>query len=167
VASGTASGRPGRLRRRWCVRAAVGAGECSRLCDAYASVHACAPLSLLSTPSAAAPRSQVGDFNAWDASAAPCAKDAFGVWSCFLPDGPGGAPAIPHQSRVKVCLLLGSGERAFRLPAWTRRAVYDEAVNEYTAEYWDPPAAERHVWKHPRPATHVACDYRKVWGGGA
>ena len=115
----------------------------------------------------------VGDFNSWDTTANPCVRDEFGVWSCFLPDGADGTPAIPHNSAVKVALGLPPGAKggvaaeggiAYRIPAWTRYAVYDAASNEYVARHWDPPTESRHVWAHARPRTHVASDYTTVPG---
>lgn len=82
-----------------------------------------------------------------------------------MPDLPSGESAIPHDSFLKLSLVLGSGERVLRLPAWTRYAVYDKATNEYCAKYWCPPLEQRHSWKHPRPSSGTATeDYRRVAG---
>lgn len=32
-------------------------------------------------------------------------QNEFGVWEIFLPNNADGSPAIPHGSRVKVCIL--------------------------------------------------------------
>jgi 1,4-alpha-glucan branching enzyme len=115
----------------------------------------------------AAALSLVGDFNQWDAGRHPCTRDGFGVWSCFVPDrdpSPGGR-GIPHDSFLKASVqLIPGGPRVTRLPAWTRYAVYDKALNEYVAKHWDPPAGEAYVWKHPRVVTAATADYRSVPG---
>ena len=107
----------------------------------------------------------VGEFNGWAVGKHPCTRDAWGVWTLFMPDGPDGAPAIRHNTAVKLCLTLpGGGPLAYRLPAWIRYAVYDAPANEYVGRYWNPPAAEKHVWKHARRSTHTADDYRATPG---
>jgi len=83
-----------------------------------------------------------------------------GTWTCFVPDATGG---IPHNSHVKASVVLPSGERVTRLPAWIRYATYDKALNEYVGRAWFPSAADKHVWVHSRPRSDVAaCDYTKV-----
>lgn len=94
---------------------------------------------------------QAGDFNGWSTTSHACSRDAFGTWSIFIPDDMStGQPAIPHNSRLKLALLLphdapvGGGERisdsdcdelgidksaprprrAWRLPAWSRFCRY-------------------------------------------
>lgn len=82
-----------------------------------------------------------------------------------MPDREDGTPAIAHNTFIKLSLVTEAGERVLRLPAWTRYAVYDKDLNEYVAKYWNPPVAERHSWKHPRPTTpHAAADYRPSLG---
>ena len=52
-----------------------------------------------------------------------------------------------------------------RLPAWSRYAVYDAALNEYVAKHWAPPLSARHAWVHPRPSSPAsAADYRGLRG---
>jgi len=88
-----------------------------------------------------------------------------GVFHCFLPDSAGGTSAIAHNTFLKLALVTAAGELVYRVPAWTRYAVYDKALNEYVAKYWNPPAEERHAWRFARPTTHVAAeDYRAVPG---
>lgn len=57
-----------------------------------------------------------------------------GVFTAFIPDGADGTPAIVHNSFVKVSLVLATGERVTRVPAWIRYAVYDPKLNEYVGE---------------------------------
>ncbi|KAK9470174.1 glycoside hydrolase superfamily [Dipodascopsis tothii] len=91
----------------------------------------------------------IGDFNGWNREATPMACDAYGVWEVTVP-GVGGAPAIAHGSKVKISMVLPSGERIERLPAWSTRVVQDQAVSPvYDAVFWHP--AEPYVFKHARP----------------
>lgn len=53
----------------------------------------------------------IGDFNDWKAKDNHWAvRNQYGVWELFLPDGPDGAPAIPHRSKVKCRMQSESGE---------------------------------------------------------
>lgn len=49
-------------------------------------------------------------------------------------------------------MVLPSGERIYRIPAWIKRVVQDLDVSpDYDAVFWNPPASERYTFKHPRP----------------
>jgi 1,4-alpha-glucan branching enzyme len=93
----------------------------------------------------------VGDFNGWAGS--HMARDAFGVWSLTLPDGAGGAPAIAHGSRLKIRLQHPGGWWVDRVPGWIRVARAEPGVMaaKFDGIHWDPPAAERYTFRHPRP----------------
>jgi len=110
--------------------------------------------------------SLVGDFNGWDHQVTQLSRDSFGVWSTFLPDSPSGVEAIPHNSYVRLSLLIekagGERERVNRLPAYIRYTTRDEKLNEYVGRYWNPPQGEKHVWNHPRPRCSAAEDYSGV-----
>ncbi|KAJ2354543.1 alpha-1,4-glucan branching enzyme, partial [Coemansia sp. RSA 2618] len=71
--------------------------------------------------------SLVGDFNGWDVGANPMARNAFGVWETVVPNAGDGSVAIPHGSHIKVTFVTGSGERVYRLPAWSRYVTQDLA----------------------------------------
>jgi 1,4-alpha-glucan branching enzyme len=92
--------------------------------------------------------SLIGDFNGWDRGAHPLERDAFGVWSRFLPDGPGG-PAIPHASRIKLHVIGARGGQD-RIPAYVQRAVQDEVGHDFSGQYWAPP--QPYVFRHAAPA---------------
>ncbi|PVF97241.1 putative branching enzyme [Serendipita vermifera] len=96
--------------------------------------------------------SLIGDFNDWSRESHPMTKDAYGVWEIIVPPDTYGNVAIPHDSKIKISMLLPSGERIERLPAWITRVTQDLSVSPvYDARFWNPPASERYVWKHPRP----------------
>jgi len=79
-------------------------------------------------------------------------RDAFGVWEVTVPADAKGECAIPHNSKVKISMVLPSGERIERLPAWITRVTQDLSVSPvYDARFWNPPTAERYEWKHSRP----------------
>ncbi len=93
----------------------------------------------------------IGDFNNWDRDATPMQRDDFGVWSVTLPVKDG-VPAIPHNSKVKISMVIPGGERIERVPAWITRVTQNLEVSPvYDAVLWNPPKNERYVFKHPRP----------------
>ncbi|KAF8591476.1 glycoside hydrolase family 13 protein [Ramaria rubella] len=93
----------------------------------------------------------IGDFNGWDRSSHPMKKDSYGVWEItLLPKD--GLPAIPHDSKIKISLVLSSGERIERLPAWITRVTQDLSLSPvYDARFWNPPSRERYKFRHPHP----------------
>ncbi|KAF8351637.1 glycoside hydrolase superfamily [Amanita rubescens] len=96
--------------------------------------------------------SLIGDFNEWNRSSHPMTKDEFGVWSIVIPPLKPGVCAIPHDSKIKISMLLPSGERVERIPAWIRRVTQELAVSPvYDARFWNPPSSERYHFKNPRP----------------
>ncbi|KAJ5855631.1 Alpha-amylase C-terminal all beta [Penicillium soppii] len=95
--------------------------------------------------------SLVGEFNNWDPNANPMTKNDFGVWDVTVP-AKDGAAAIPHKSKIKITMVLPSGERIYRLPAWIKHVTQDLTVSPaYDAVFWNPPAEEAYKFQHPRP----------------
>ncbi|KAL1913702.1 alpha-1,4-glucan branching enzyme [Sporothrix stenoceras] len=95
--------------------------------------------------------SLVGDFNGWNVDSHPMTKNDFGVFEIKLP-AKNGEAQIHHNSKIKISLLLPSGERVDRLPAWIKYVTQDLSVSPaYDARFWNPPASERYVAKNPRP----------------
>ncbi|CAK7267480.1 alpha-1,4-glucan branching enzyme [Sporothrix epigloea] len=93
----------------------------------------------------------VGDFNGWNRESHPMVKNDYGVFEITLP-AKDGAAQIPHNSKIKISLILPSGERVDRLPAWIKYVTQDLSVSPaYDARFWNPPASEKYVAKHPRP----------------
>lgn len=93
----------------------------------------------------------IGEFNNWDREATPLKKNAFGVWELTLPPRDG-RPAIAHNTKLKLSMVLPGGERIERLPTWITRVTQDLAVSPvYDAVLWNPPKSERYVFKNPRP----------------
>lgn len=92
----------------------------------------------------------IGDFNGWDRGAHPMKKLEFGVFEIFLPDNADGSLAIPHGSKVKISMLLSSGERVERVPAWIKRVTQDLSKSTtYDAIFWQPET--QYQWKHSAP----------------
>lgn len=93
----------------------------------------------------------IGEFNSWDRDATPLHRDSFGVWSVTLP-AKDGVPAIPHNSKLKISMVIPGGERIERVPAWITRVTQNLDVSPvFDAVLWNPPKSERYVFKHPRP----------------
>ena len=54
-------------------------------------------------------------------------------------------------------MVLPSGERIDRLPAWIRRVTQDLTVSPvYDARFWNPEPSERYVFKNKRPPKPAA-----------
>ncbi len=95
---------------------------------------------------AAAQLHLIGDFNSWNRSSHPMVRDAFGVWSIFLPDPASGEGALAHGGKVKVQVDSAAG-RMDRIPAYIRRVVQVEHSVDFAGQYWNPP--QPYVFKHP------------------
>ncbi|THH12395.1 hypothetical protein EW145_g69 [Phellinidium pouzarii] len=94
----------------------------------------------------------IGDFNGWDRNSHPMQKDPFGVWEIKVPPKSPGEPAIAHESKIKISMVLPSGERIERLPAWIKRVTQDLTVSPvYDARFWNPHTSEKYVFKNKRP----------------
>lgn len=87
----------------------------------------------------------IGDFNFWDKHTHVLTRDAFGVWSIFIPDG--GAARLAHDSKVKLHIVHAGGA-ADRLPAYIQRVTFDTDGSNATGRVWLPP---EYAWKHPIP----------------
>ncbi|KAH7930724.1 glycoside hydrolase family 13 protein [Leucogyrophana mollusca] len=95
----------------------------------------------------------IGDFNGWNRTTHPMQKNEYGIWEVVVPPTAPGVCAIPHDSKLKISMILPSGERVERLPAWIKRVTQDLTVSPaYDAHFWNPPASERYRFKHSRPA---------------
>lgn len=87
-----------------------------------------------------------GDFNGWDRGSHPLVRDAYGVWSVFVPDE-GSAP-LCHGSRLKVHVVTARGAQD-RVPAYVRRAVQDPVSHDFAGQHWDPPTP--YTFRHASP----------------
>ncbi|KAL5530287.1 GLC3 [Sanghuangporus sanghuang] len=95
----------------------------------------------------------IGDFNDWNRASHPMKKNEFGVWEIKISAKAPGQPAIPHDSKIKISMVIPSGERIERLPAWIKRVTQDLSVSPvYDARFWNPPASEKYVFKNKHPA---------------
>ncbi|KAF9974905.1 alpha-1,4-glucan branching enzyme [Actinomortierella ambigua] len=91
-----------------------------------------------------------GDFNQWSPTSHPMKKDEYGVWEIVLPNKPDGTPAIEHNTKVKITMILPDGSRIDRLPAWIKRVTQDLTVSPaYDAVFWNPP--KKYQWKNTNP----------------
>lgn len=97
--------------------------------------------------------SLVGDFNGWDASAHPCARDGDGVFEVFVRE-----PALRVGSRYKLALRVraadGGEELVMRMPAWARCTQQDRETGEFCALV--PADLLAFAWRHPRPPPRAA-----------
>lgn len=93
----------------------------------------------------------IGDFNDWNRQSHPLTRDKYGVFEIKLP-AINSQPAIPHNSKVKISLIIPSGERIERIPAWIQYVTQDLTVSPvYDARFWNPPETEKFIIKNPRP----------------
>ncbi|EMD40934.1 glycoside hydrolase family 13 protein [Gelatoporia subvermispora B] len=94
----------------------------------------------------------IGDFNDWSRVSHPMTKNPYGVWEITVPPVSPGVCAIPHDSKIKISMVLPGGERIERLPAWIRRVTQDLSVSPtYDARFWNPPEEQRYKFKNARP----------------
>ena len=90
----------------------------------------------------------IGEFNHWNRDSQPMTRDAYGVWSLFLPDEQY-RHTLVHGSRVKVVVTTQTQGQADRIPAYIRRAIQEQDAS-FTGLYWNPPTP--FVFKNPAPA---------------
>ncbi|KAJ3258403.1 alpha-1,4-glucan branching enzyme [Boothiomyces macroporosus] len=90
----------------------------------------------------------IGDFNNWDRNQHEMTRNEFGVFEIRLPHV-NNSTAIPHNTKVKISLVLPNGERVERIPAWIKRAVQDLSKSPvYDGVFWNPP---KYKFQHPVP----------------
>ncbi|KAJ3273802.1 alpha-1,4-glucan branching enzyme [Terramyces sp. JEL0728] len=90
----------------------------------------------------------IGEFNNWDRNQHEMKRNEFGVFEIKLPHV-NKKPAIPHNTKVKISLVLPSGERVERIPVWIKRAVQDLSKSPvYDGVFWNPP---KYKFQHPVP----------------
>ncbi|KZV77128.1 glycoside hydrolase family 13 protein [Peniophora sp. CONT] len=94
----------------------------------------------------------IGDFNDWNRISHPLTRNEYGVWEMTIPPTADGQPAVAHDSKIKISMIAGSGERIERLPTWIRRVTQDLSVSPvYEARFWNPPKDQIYKFKNPRP----------------
>lgn len=91
--------------------------------------------------------SLIGDFNGWDRGANTMQRDAFGVWSCFLPDADY-AGRLTHDSPVKV-FVASKGHTGDKIPAYAMRVTQEPNSVAFTGHYWAPP--QPFPWRYDGP----------------
>ncbi|XP_020586593.1 1,4-alpha-glucan-branching enzyme 1, chloroplastic/amyloplastic-like isoform X2 [Phalaenopsis equestris] len=94
--------------------------------------------------------SLIGDFNNWNPNAHVMNKNEFGVWEIILPNNPDGSSVISHGSRVKIRMETPSGIKD-SIPAWIKFSVQAPGEIPYNGIYYDPPEAERYIFRHLQP----------------
>ncbi|KAK7552152.1 alpha-glucan branching enzyme [Phyllosticta citricarpa] len=94
----------------------------------------------------------IGDFNGWNRDSHQMTKDNFGVFEITLP-AVNGQPAIPHDSKIKISLVVPNDHaRQERIPAWITRVTQELSVSPvYDARFWNPSKEQKYIFKHPRP----------------
>lgn len=87
----------------------------------------------------------------WDFNSHEMKKNEFGVFEITVP-AVNGEPAIPHDSKVKISLVIPNDQtRADRVPAWITRVTQDLSFSPaYDARFWNPPKSQRYVFRNQR-----------------
>ncbi|KAI0832593.1 glycoside hydrolase [Trametes gibbosa] len=94
----------------------------------------------------------IGDFNNWNRISHPLTKDEYGVWEITIPPKQPGVCPIPHDSKIKISMIVPTGARIERIPAWIRRVTQDLSASPvYDARFWNPPADQVYKFKNSRP----------------
>ncbi len=90
----------------------------------------------------------IGEFNGWDRTADPMARDEYGIWSIFFDDETY-AGKLKHGSRIKTLVVLADSTQMDRIPAYARYVIQEPGTPQFTALYWNPPTP--YQWKNPTP----------------
>ena len=103
--------------------------------------------------------SLMGDFNKWEPWEHNGVRDGdpetgegyTGKWTVDIP----AAAGLKHGSQVRVVMETEDGRIIDRIPAWIHAITpcADEGANYHNGVYHDPPAGEKHQWKHEKPQT--------------
>ena len=75
----------------------------------------------------------IGDFNGWNRETHPLTPLGNGDWEIRLK----GVRALPHLSRVKVCVTCGDKQED-RIPLYARYVKQDKETNGFNAIIWAP-----------------------------
>lgn len=95
--------------------------------------------------------SLVGDFNHWDVNTHKLQRqNQYSLWKLTIP-AYNGDFAIPHDSRYKIAMKLGSGEIIFRLCPWSHRCTPSTENSLYESRFWNPPLDQQYQFKYARP----------------
>lgn len=93
----------------------------------------------------------IGEFNNWDRRSHRMTRDNYGVWEITVPALPQGECAIPHDSKIKITMVLPSGEEIDRIPAWIKRVTQDLSVSPvYDGRFWNPSKSQTYTFKNKR-----------------
>lgn len=93
-----------------------------------------------------------GEFNSWDRSSHPFRQVEYGRWELVLPSMDG-KTAIKHGEKVKV--LVNGDDRVSPWASYVIQPAKDRQHEEgvaYCQHFWNPPAQDAYVMRHPRPA---------------
>ncbi|KAL6935745.1 alpha-1,4-glucan branching enzyme [Hanseniaspora opuntiae] len=103
----------------------------------------------------------IGDFNSWNETSHEMNRvSEYGHFNINVPPVNNKGEddfAIPHDSKIKLMLVLPSGEKIYRLPTHVERATQpdDDALKlfgpSYEGRFWNPSLKDRYVFKQPRP----------------
>ncbi|MDQ3843361.1 MAG: alpha-amylase family glycosyl hydrolase, partial [Bacteroidota bacterium] len=78
----------------------------------------------------------IGDFNQWDRTAHPLARNIHGDWELFLPYQEY-KDTFVHGSKVKVHVQAGNGAMD-RIPAYMRCVIQDPVTWDFSGQLWFP-----------------------------
>uniref|UniRef100_A0A8C7IEV4 1,4-alpha-glucan branching enzyme 1 n=1 Tax=Oncorhynchus kisutch TaxID=8019 RepID=A0A8C7IEV4_ONCKI len=90
-----------------------------------------------------------GDFNDWNSTSHPYTKKEYGKWELYLPPKRDKAPAIEHETKLKLVVLTSEGEELFRISPWAKYCHKHVDSNTYDWIHWDPIRPFLH--QHTRP----------------
>jgi 1,4-alpha-glucan branching enzyme len=93
-----------------------------------------------------------------------CQRDSFGTWTCFIPDNKEtGAPAIPHDTRVKIALSTHDGHEFDRFSTWTRFVRQEGTKPEFCPRWWAPAQPYRWLHESPLSAFHASQQSLRIY----
>ena len=83
-----------------------------------------------------------GDFNDWNRTSHPLAKNNQDVWEIFLPDKLYSKRLI-HESKLKVHVISANGIHD-RIPAYIQKVIQDPQTHGFSGQLWAP--EQEFVW---------------------
>ncbi|GAB1608398.1 1,4-alpha-glucan-branching enzyme-like [Argonauta hians] len=91
-----------------------------------------------------------GEFNDWNKHSHKFERQDYSRWKLVIPPKKDGSCVIPHKSKIKLVIETGQGEFVDRLSPWATYVVRDKDP-VFDQLLWNPPAAEKYVFKHTSP----------------
>lgn len=93
-----------------------------------------------------------GDFNNWARTEYAFSSESFGKWSIKIPALEDGSCRIPHNSKIKLTILVRStGKLIDRISPWAKYVYQEPNSVVYDWHFYNPSSEEKYAAKFDRP----------------